>query len=43
MDFVLRGELEDAKTLIENGADVTAEDRHGKKKSQKKAKIKIKM
>jgi len=29
LDFVLRGELEDAKTLIENGADVTAEDRHG--------------
>jgi len=29
IDLVLRGDLEEAKRLIENGADVKAEDQHG--------------
>jgi len=29
LDLVLRGELDEAKRLIENGADVRAEDQHG--------------
>ena len=29
LDLVLRGDLEEAKRLIENGADVKAEDQHG--------------
>ena len=36
LDLVLRGELDEAKRLIENGADVRAEDQHGKKKKKKK-------
>ena len=36
LDLVLRGELDEAKRLIENGADVRAEDQHGKKKKMKK-------
>ena len=36
LDLVLRGELDEAKRLIENGADVRAEDQHGKKKKEKK-------
>ena len=35
LDLVLRGELDEAKRLIENGADVRAEDQHGKKKKKK--------
>ena len=39
LDLVLRGELDEAKRLIENGADVRAEDQHGKKKKKKNHKI----
>ena len=39
LDLVLRGELDEAKRLIENGADVRAEDQHGKKKKMKKITI----